>query len=157
MKSRYALLCLLACTIITIAVSSCVKIQNRVLLKGTWELVNYSLDYKQDTTGANAMDFILEDFTQSPNCCKYMIDFKDDGVVTGSYYVLDTLNYSVEGTWSLDEKSMLFIDLDQYVNGLYEIDRQNRKNYIMTTDSNTVDLGATSFVVPVKMDIKRRF
>ncbi len=156
MKSRYALLCLLAFGIITVSLSSCVKIQNRVLIKGTWELVNYSLDYKTDTTGHNFME-ILPGYTQSGDCCRYMIDFKDNGLVTASYYVLDTLNYTVDGTWSLDEKSMLYINLDQYVDGLYEIDRQNRKNYIMTTDSNTLSLGSARFVAPVKMDIKRRF
>ena len=156
MKSRYALLCLFALVFITVSHSSCVKLQNKVLIKGTWELVFYSLDYKNDTTGINFMQ-TLPGYTQSADCCRYMIDFKDDGLVTGNYYVLDTLNYSVDGTWSLDEKSMLQIKLDKYVDGLYEIDRQNRKNYVLTTDENTLTIGGNPLVLPVKLDIKRRF
>lgn len=154
MKSRYALLCLLALGFITISLSSCVKLQNKVLIKGTWELVYYKLD----TVDRNYMEIILPDYTVEGNNPKYMIDFKDNGLVTGNYYLKDTLNYTVDGTWSLDEKNMLQIDLDQYVDGLYEIDRHNRKNYTLTTDVNRVEISPGNFIeFPVKMEIKRRF
>lgn len=154
MKSRYALLCLLALGFITLSLSSCVKLQNKVLIKGTWELVYYKLD----TVDRNYMEVILPGYNVEGNNPKYLIDFKDDGLVTGNYYVQDTLNYSVDGTWSLDEKSMLQIKLDKYVDGLYEIDRQNRKTYVLNTDVNTIEFAPGYFIeYPVKMDIKRRF
>lgn len=154
MKSRYALVCLLALGFITVSLSSCVKLQNKVLIKGTWELVYYKLD----TVDRNYMEVILPGYTEPGNNPKYMIDFKDDGLVTGNYYVQDTLNYSVDGTWSLDEKNMLQIKLDKYVDGLFEIDRQNRKNYVLTTDVNTIEFAPGYFIeYPIRMDIKRRF
>lgn len=154
MKSRYALLCLLAFAVISVSVSSCVKIQNKVLLKGTWELVNY----KFDTLSLNYMTVILPGYTQGGDCCRYMIDFKDNDVVTGTYYVNDTVNYTVDGTWSLDEKSTLVIDLDNYVDGTFDIERENRTTYYLTTDSCSVEFAPGFFIsYPVTLDIKRRF
>jgi hypothetical protein len=154
MKSRFALLCLFAFATITISLSSCVKIQNKVLMKGTWELVSYKLD----TIDRNYMEVILPGYVPSTSSCRYMIDFKDNDVVTGSYYVADTLNYTVDGTWSLDEKSTIVVSLDKYVDGTFEVDRENRKTYYLTTDSNNVEFAPGFFTsYPVKLDIKRRF
>jgi hypothetical protein len=154
MKSRYVLLCLLAFAVITVSVSSCVKIQNKVLMKGTWELVNY----KFDTLSLNYMSVILPGYVPSTSSCRYMIDFKDNDVVTGSYYVADTLNYTVDGTWRLDEKSTIVVSLDKYVDGTFEVDRENRTTYYLTTDSCSVEFAPGFFIsYPVTLDIKRRF
>lgn len=152
MKIRYLLFALLF-SFLSLVGTSCVKLQNKVIMKGEWELVYYQLD----TTKANFMDLILPSYNTPPGCCKYMIDFQDNDKVMGYYYVQDTLNYSVEGTWSLDKKSTLYIALDKYVDGTFDVDRENRRNYTLTTDKNTVRLNAlTVFDAPIKMEIKRR-
>jgi hypothetical protein len=63
----------------------------------------------------------------------------------------------VEGIWSMDEKNKLYVKLDKYVDALFDVDRQNRKDYQLTSDSNLVVLGPnTEIILPVTLDIKRR-
>lgn len=153
MRNR-AILSVAALAIVATIFTGCVKLQNRVILKGNWELVNYKLD----TINRNYMEVVLPSYDNPPGCCKYMIDFQDNDKCVGTYYVNDTVNYTVEGTWSLDEKNELFIDLDKYVNGTFHIDRQNRKDYVLETDQNTIEIDASlTIVFPTRLDIKRRF
>ncbi|CAN5294897.1 hypothetical protein BH09BAC1_BH09BAC1_28100 [soil metagenome] len=147
-----AILALSILVIITLT-TSCVKIQNMVIMKGDWELVNYKLD----TSSTNFMLSVLPSYENPPGCCKYKIDFQDNDKVVGTYFVNDTVNYRVEGTWSLDEKSKLYINLDKYVNGIFDVDRQNRKTYQLTTQVNTIEyLPGYLLQVPTTLDIKRR-
>jgi hypothetical protein len=75
----------------------------------------------------------------------------------GTYYVNDTINYTVQGTWSLDEKSTLFINLDKYVNGTVEVDRQSRTKYQLSSDLNIIEFSPGFFIeYPIVMDIRRR-
>ncbi len=153
MKTRYVVFFSLLMAAMVFMGSGCVKLQNKVLIKGTWELVNYRID----TSAHNFMETVLPSYNNPPGCCKYLIDFQDNDKVVGNYYVNDTLNYSIEGTWSLDEKSTLVIDLDKYVDGTFDIDRQNRKTYQLTSDKNKIELFPGSIIEsPVTMDIKRR-
>ncbi len=102
------------------------------------------------------MDITLPDHVSNSDCCKYLIDFNDDGTVTGTYYLADTVNYTVSGTWDLPERLLLDIELDLYVNGKYDIDRKNKKDYILETDMNVTDpsyLGGVES--PVKLTIER--
>lgn len=132
---------------------SCVKIQNKVIMKGDWELVNYKLD----TINQNYMEVVLPSYNNPPGCCKYMIDFQDGDKVIGTYYVNGVVDYTVEGTWSMDEKNKLYVNLDNYVDALFDVDRQNRKNYQLSTKVNTINY-APGFTLeyPVVLDIKRR-
>jgi len=132
---------------------SCVKIQNKVIMKGDWELVYYKLD----TLNQNYMEVVLPSYNNPPGCCKYMIDFQDGDKAIGTYYVNGVVDYTVEGTWSMDKKNKLYVKLDNYVDALFDVDRQNRKNYQLTTDVNTIAFAPGYFLeYPVVLDIKRR-
>ncbi len=140
--------------IITLALyTGCVKLQNKVIMKGEWELVNFQLENSPD----NLMEGILQGYNQPPGCCKYMIDFQDGDKVVGTYYVNDTISYTVEGNWSLDDKSELYIKLDDYVDGLFTIDRQSRREYQLKSDKNLIELlPGSPFETPTTLDIRRR-
>lgn len=133
-----------------LAFSSCERAQEKRIINGTWELTYFKLD----TASTNAMEVFLPNY-QPDGCCEYIIDFRDDGSCLGSYYTNDTLNYEVMGEWDLLEKNSLYIDLDAYVDGTFDIDRHDRRNYTLYSPENTGSLGTVTIIRPAELTIKR--
>lgn len=99
----------------------------------------------------NMMTVLLSPPYDAPTgCCRYMIDFMDEGKCKGTYYVHDTIAYIVEGSWELLEFNKVFIDLDLYVNGQFDICRLGGGKFELSTKENTGILFGTS---PVTSDL----
>ena len=62
----------------------------------------------------------------------------DNGLARGQYYVYDTLNYFVTGTWDLLSPDSIYLDLDNYVQGTFYIELINLDEMILSTDHNNV-------------------
>jgi hypothetical protein len=118
-----ALLCLL---------SSCKKIQEDLLLEGTWKLTAYYLDTMQ----TNFMENVLPDYKNCTGRCEYIIDFKENEQLEGRYYTFDSLRYIKSGIWQNLEYEKIYIKLDNYVDGDYYISRYDAKNYMLISNNN---------------------
>ena len=112
--------------------SGCYKLKENFIMKGEWVVKSV----KVDGGSTNFMGSILPDFDE--NTCEYKIYFGEDGVCAGQYYINDTLNYAVEGTWVLIDPSNLYIDMDQYVKGTFEIEEQSTSSVHMFAEQNLV-------------------
>ena len=120
--------------VLMLALFSCAKLQESRIIKGSWELKFAMLG---DQPG-NAMEVLLPFYKEYPDSCHYVITFDDNNVAQGYYYTFDTLNYTVTGEWEMLRKDFAYIKLDEYINGIYFVEKNTRINYTLTSDSNRV-------------------
>lgn len=94
---------------------------------------------------------LLPGYEENDPQYRYIIKYYDNDRCTGQYYAADTLNYEVEGTWSLPEPDVLRIDLDQFVDGDFKITKLDKITYLLETDANTHGLGIEPPTLPLKL------
>lgn len=134
------------------ALSSCAKIQERKIIKGRWELKHF----KFGPTEQNWMELVLPGYEVGTNCCRYIINFKDNNTCSGIYYRNDSLIYSVIGDWHMVGRDVLYVNLDDYADAEFYINRHNRRDYTLEADSNSVELSPSVHLVePASLEIKR--
>lgn len=112
--------------------SSCKKIQEDLLLKGSWKLTAYYLDTMQ----TNFMENVLPDYKSCTGRCEYIIDFQENERLEGRYYTFDSLRYIKNGVWQNLEYEKIYLKLDSYVDGDYYISRYDDKNYMLISNNN---------------------
>jgi hypothetical protein len=138
---------------ITLLASSCKKIQNNVLIKGKWNVERVKSDF---LTLENSMDLLIPGYVSNNECCRYIVDFKDDQTVTGTFYKDNQVMQIDSGEWKLDEFNLLYIQLGKYINGTFDINKDSKRFYKLTTDSNSAQfLPSQVTVSKVVMDIRR--
>jgi hypothetical protein len=127
--------------VITIAgyLTSCKKIQEDTLIKGLWRLDAYYIDSSANTQSTeNVMEVILPHFADGGGCCDYKVDFQEDDIVFAYYQTYDTFNYVVIGTWELREFNKIYVNLDRYVDGEFDIDKTSNKHYTLSSEANHI-------------------
>jgi len=117
--------------------SACKKIQNRVLIKGKWEVERVKSDF---LTVDNSMEALISGYVSNDECCQYIVDFKDDETITGTFYKDKQITQVDRGVWNLDKYNLLYIKLGKYIDGTYDVSRESKRYYILTTDSNSAQL-----------------
>ena len=123
-----------------------------MLMDSTYRLVACKL--KADTTNSNLMGNFFQHYSNGGNCCKYMITFERNNIVRSYYYTYDTLNYSATGEWKLLEKDVVFLKLDKYVNGIFDV-KEEGKDILLSCDSNALAIfnnAKMSVVLTVKKE-----
>lgn len=118
--------------IVGLTLSSCYKLKENFIMKGEWIVHQVRLD----GGSTNFMEVILPDY--DANTCEYKIFFGEDGVCIGQYYVADTLRYAVLGEWVLLDPTHLWVEVDQYVKGSFEIEEQSTSSVHMYAERNIV-------------------
>ena len=103
-------------------------------MKGEW--VVHSVRVNGGAT--NFMEVLLPDFDS--DTCEYRIYFGEGGVCSGQYYVGDSLRYAVLGDWVLLDDTHLWVEIDQYVKGSFEIEEQSATQTYMYAEKNIVKL-----------------
>ena len=101
-------------------------------MKGEWVVNSVELNGGK----TNMMYTILPDYNVSTS--KYLVYFGEDDRCTAQYYVNENLNYAVEGTWNLLDKHHIYIELDEYVKGIFELEEQSSTEIIMYAEQNIV-------------------
>ena len=101
-------------------------------MKGEWVVNSVELNGGK----TNMMYTILTDYNASTS--KYLVYFGEDDRCTAQYYVNENLNYAVEGTWNLLDKHHIYIELDEYVKGIFELEEQSSTEIIMYAEQNIV-------------------
>ncbi len=82
---------------------------------------------------------------------RYIIHFFEDDRCTGSYYAADTLQYVVEGVWSLPSADVLRIQLDAFVNADFNISKLDRRTFLLETEANAHGLPIEPARVPLHL------
>ena len=120
-------------------------------LKGTTQEL---YDARLPVLEGNTLPAILEGYEEGNPSYRYLINFYGDNKCIGSYYAADTLNYEVEGTWSLPKHNVLRIDLDAYVDGDFLMTKLEKDVFYLSTDDNYIE-AFDSDSVPFQMYIRR--
>lgn len=94
---------------------------------------------------------LLPGYVENDPSYRYIIKYYDNDRCTGEYYAADTLNYSVEGTWSLPEPDVLRLDIDKFVDGDFKITKLDKITYLLETDANTHGLGIDPPQLPLTL------
>jgi hypothetical protein len=133
------------------SLSSCDVIVDFGLKDTTQELYDARIP---DLGAYNTLPGILPGYQENDPSYRYLINFYSNDKCVASYYAADTLNYEVEGTWSLPKHDVLRIDLDEYVDGDFLMTKLEKDVFYLTTDYNYIEaLNADS--VKFSMYIKR--
>lgn len=88
----------------------------------------------------NALYLMMPGYEENNPAYRYMINFYDNDRCTGTYYAADTVNYEVEGTWSLPKHDVLRIDLDQYVDGDFLMTKLEKDVFYLSSDENYINI-----------------
>ena len=141
------------CVVVGIAafgLNSCEVFVDFGLKDTTQELYDARLPVLQ----GNTLPAILPGYIENDPNYRYLINFHGEGRCTGSYYAADTLNYEVEGTWSLPKHDVLKIDLDAYVDGEFLMTKLEKDVFYLYSDYNYIE-AFDSDSVPFRMYIRR--
>lgn len=136
--------------VLSVAFSSCEKIQENKIISGTWEVTKVELN----NGDANAMEVFLNDYVSNSSCCKYIVDFKDDNTCTGTYTRNDSTIYSITGEWEMRDFNLVYVNLDMYVNAELDVNRHSKKYYTLESATNKVAIFGGN-ETPTKLEIKR--
>lgn len=117
--------------------SACKKIQNKALIKGKWEVERVKSDF---LTVENSMEVLIPGYVSNDECCSYIVDFKDDQTVTGTFFKNNEIAQVDSGVWNLDDFNLLYVKLGKYIYGTYDIKKEGKRFYVLTTDSNNARL-----------------
>jgi len=139
--------------LVSVTFSSCEVFVDFGLKGTTQELYDARLPDVPELQG-NTLPVILPGYQIGNPSYRYLINFYGDNKCVGSYYAADTLNYEVEGTWSLPKHDVLRIALDEYVDGDFLMTKLEKDVFFLTTDNNYIEaLDADS--VQFQMYIRR--
>jgi len=114
---------------------ACQKISHIYTIKGEWEVQSVEIN----GGSKNMLETFLPYFYYKNNCCSYKIYFAEDGIAKAEYYTFDTLNYEIIGDWEFKEGKLLYIHLDEYVNGNFEIEVVNANEMNMYAEENLIN------------------
>lgn len=142
---------LLLGVLILFSFGGCKKIQERTILTGEWEFKSAYMNHDDAT---DILNLVLPYRASYPEDSYYQILFDDDGSVHGKYYTFDTLNYAVDGEWELVKYNVFKVNLDQYVNGTFIVDKMKDGNYKLTSDE---DSNAVKFLGNAKVYLEMNF
>ncbi len=122
-----------AACLIVFAFSSCKKITEDQLIKGLWQVNTVKVDTISDNY-LNRLPF----YTDGNDCCVYKMDFEKDGTVITYYIAHNSLQYITAGSWELNSPKEIFIKVDNFIDGVFEIEKPTLKHFILTSDENHV-------------------
>lgn len=156
MKTYFVKITFLSCLIFVW--SACKKIQENKIIKDKWLVTKvYSSVFNQGNLEGNSMETLLPDYQSNSECCKYYVDFFEDGSVTGTYYKDNAVVQVDSGSWKLNKYNEKYIQLGKYINGTFDIDKVEKLKYQLTSnaDSNIVVILGQTLKSKVIMDITR--
>lgn len=137
-----------------LSIVSCKKIQENKIIKDTWLVTKVK---SEAILLENSMELLLPGYESNSECCKYYVDFFEDGTATGTYYKDNAIVQVDSGFWRLDKFNVQYIQIGKYINAVWDIEKIEKKKYQLTSDNNEAKLIASQppIVSKTVMDITR--
>ena len=136
--------------VVLLSLSSCYKIRHHYLTTGIWYINSVEID----GGSTNFMNNFLEDYKEDTSF--YKVIMLENGLARGEYYSDDTtLNYFVTGNWELSDNNHIMLKADEYIDGQFLIEAADRKNIVLSTDTNYIsyhDIGDVKLVIRISRD-----
>ncbi len=116
--------------------TSCHKVTHTTILKGQFHLNAFEIN----GGSTNFMGGVLPDYLDADSTVigDYVIYMLDNGMMRGEYYSNDTLVYYRTGTWDMPSKNKIYMSLDVFVDGTFDIETINKDEMLMSTDDNNI-------------------
>lgn len=119
--------------VLLFSISSCKKAREDVLVKGLWDLEGVYVD----TIVRNQLEN-LPFWLDGNKCCEYRLDFQDNDVLFGYYLTHDTFQYVTPGKWYLTDYDHIYMKVDNYVDGIFEISKPTPDRFKLESEENHV-------------------
>ncbi len=145
-QRRVFLFCLLT-SVSFFTISGCEVFVDFGLKSSTFELYESKIPGNE----LNMLTLMLPGYQANNPDFKYIIKYYGNDRCTGEYFAGDTLQYLVEGTWSLPEPDVLRINLDQFVDAEFKISKLDKVTYLLVTESNAHGLPIEPPTTPLHM------
>ncbi len=114
--------------------ASCKKIQEDTFIKGLWRINTLNFGSLPD----NQMAVHFPGFVTGNSCCTYKMDFQADNVVFGYYIQNDSFKSVVIGNWKLIKYNQIYLQIDSFADGIFDIQKSTVKIYKLTSDHNHI-------------------
>jgi hypothetical protein len=101
--------------------------------------------------GTNLNTLLLPGYVEDNPDYRYIVKYFGNERCTGEYYAADTLQYKVEGTWSLIEPDLVQLQLDAFISGVFKISKLDKTTYLLETDANEHGLGIEPHTLPLQL------
>lgn len=146
--SAFNLLCISAMAVgFSCLLNGCQVFVDLGLKSSTFEMY----DARVEGTDLNFNLLLLPGYKENDPAYRYIIKYYDNDRCTGEYYAADTLQYEVEGTWSLPEEDLLRIDLDDFVKADFHITKLDKITYLLETEANEHGLPIEPPTLPLRL------
>jgi len=133
--------------IVATSFSGCEVFVDFGLKSSTFE--TYSAIIPGSETNLNLI--LLPGYVENDPDYRYIVKYFDNDRCTGQYYAADTLQYEVEGVWSLTEPDLMQLQLDAFINGEFKITKLDKTTYLLETEANEHGLGIQLPTLPLKL------
>lgn len=130
---------------------TCRKVEENNLKNGEWRIVDFR--FNRDT--GNALRLFLPGFTGTGSCCKYILNFSEENILTCTYFVNDTLAYTKFGEWELHKKDEIRLVFDDFVNGNFELNKLDNSTFNLISDDDSNYVQAIDSVKRTTIRIRR--
>ncbi len=117
--------------LIIITTNSCKKTTESQLLNGFWKLNKVYID----TSTTNYLNK-FPDFGNSTSA--YKLSFQESDVVLSYYIRNDSILQLTAGTWSVPSYNQVYIKIDSFIDGTFDISRPTLHHWVLTTDYNHI-------------------
>lgn len=129
------------------AISGCEVFVDFGLKSSTFELYESRIPGNE----LNMLTLMLPGYQPDNPDFRYIVKYFDNDRCTGEYYAGDTLQYTVEGTWTLPEPDVLRMNLDQFVDADFKITKLDKVTYLLKSEANAHGLPIEPPTTPLHM------
>lgn len=149
MFSSRSILLAFTAFIVVAGMGSCKKITQDQLINGLWEVTNVEID----TSTTNFLVTHLPHYINGNNCCAYKLDFEKDNTVIAYYITNDSFNRYDLGYWEVTAYKEIYVQVDSFLDGTFQIAQPTIKSRKLTSDENYVQ--ALHDTLPTMFEMKK--
>ncbi len=115
--------------------NSCKKITEDQIVQGLWKVNTVNI-------GTSTDNYLNQfpGYLNGNDCCVYKLDFERDGVAF-AYYIANNNILSVDaGSWYLNSGNEMYINVGNFIDGTFDIEKPSLKRWKLTSDFNHVQM-----------------
>jgi len=118
---------------ILLTADSCKKTTESELVNGLWKLNSVIID----TSSSNYLNR-FPNFAAGNNCCAYKLSFQESDILFGYYITNDSIIRLVTGTWNVTAYNQVYMKVDSFIDGTFNIARPGINHWYLTTNYNHI-------------------